>query len=177
MGLPPSLPSWRSTHELFHQKSLRRCAGHLARMPQKRPNPCVQQMGLLPSLPSWRSTHEVFDRASLRRCAGHLVRAQWKGHRSRHLKSSSPMLANETIAHVPRVGFEEMICSNVQRPENESVQMVELKDKHVEHSLPWPSRNTVQTRRHHSQTTRISPALSEKPAAIVVISCSPSSSN
>src|SRR6266571_5346160 len=149
MGLPPSLPSWRSTHELFDRKSLRRCAGHLARMPQRRPNPCVLKMGLPTSLPSWRSTNELFDRPSerrpsLRRCAGHLVRVQWKGSRPRHLKSPSPMMAIETIAHIPRVAFDEISSNNVQRPENESVQMVEQKDRHVEHSLPWPSRNTAQ---------------------------------
>src|SRR6266702_1904909 len=105
-------------------------------------------MGLPPSFPSWHSTHELFDRPSLRRCAGHLVRVQWKGPRPRHLKSPSPMMANESISHVPRVGFEEMSWNNVQRPENGSVQMVEQKDRHVEHSLPWPSRNTVQKRRH-----------------------------
>src|SRR6266702_2886124 len=150
MGLQPSLPSWRSTHEFSHRKSLRRCAGHLAKMPPKRPDACVQEMGPPSSLPSWRSTHELFHRKSLRRYAGHLVRVQWNGPSSaRHLKSPSPMMANETISHVPRVGFEEMSWNNVQRPENESVQMVEQKDRHVEHSLPWPSRNTAQTQRHH----------------------------
>src|SRR6266702_2620488 len=106
-------------------------------------------MGLPQSLPSWRSTHEFFRRKSLRQCAGHLVRVKWKGPCPRHLKPPSPMMANGTIAHVPRVGFEEMSWNNVQRPENESVQMVEQKDRHVEHSLPWPSRNTAQIRRHH----------------------------
>src|SRR6266702_3101543 len=42
MGLPLSLQSWHSTHELFDRSSLRRCAGHLARMPQTRLNTCVQ---------------------------------------------------------------------------------------------------------------------------------------
>ena len=134
-------------------------------------------MGLPPSLPSWRSTHELCHLASLRRCAGHLVRLQWKGPCPRHLKSPSPMMANETIAHVRRVGFEEMSQNIVQRQENELAQMVEQKDRYVEHSLLWPSRNTVQTRRHHWRTTRSSLALSEKPAAIVAISYSPSSSN
>src|SRR6266702_8373599 len=106
-------------------------------------------MGLPPSLPSWRSTHELFHRKSLRRCAGHLVRVQWKGPSPRHLKSPSPVMAIETIAHVPRVAFDEISSNNVQRPENESVQMVEQKDRHVEHSLPWPSRNTAQRWRHH----------------------------
>src|SRR6266702_2153097 len=147
MDLPPSLPSWRSTHELFDRQSLRRCAGHLARMLQTRPKTCTQQKGLPLSLPSWRSRREYFHLASLRRCAGHLVRVQWKEPRPRHLKSPSPMMANETIAHDPHVGFEEMSWNNVQRPENESVQMVEQKYRHVEHSLRWPSRNTVQTRR------------------------------
>src|SRR6266571_8828926 len=102
-------------------------------------------MGLPPSLPSWHSTHELFDRKSLRRCAGHLVRVQWKRPRPRHLKSPSPMMANETIAHVPPVRFEETSWNNVQRQENELAQTVEQKDRHVEHSLLWPSRNTVQT--------------------------------
>src|SRR6266702_636480 len=106
-------------------------------------------MGQPLSLPSWRSTHELFQRKSLRRCAGHLVRLQWKGLYGQRLKSPSPMMANETIAHVPRVGFEEMCWNNVQRQENESAQMVVQLDRHVEHSLPWPSRNTAQTQRHH----------------------------
>src|SRR6266702_4488219 len=110
-------------------------------------------MGLLLSLPSWRSTHESFDRTSLRRCVGHLVRVQWKGPSPRHLKSPSPMMTNQTNAHVPRAGFEEMSWNNVQRQENESAQMVEQKGRHVEHSLQWPSRNTAQTQRHHSRTT------------------------
>src|SRR6266702_2384355 len=104
-------------------------------------------MGLPSSLPSWRSTHELFHLKSLRRSAGHLVRVQWDS--PRHLKSPSPMMANETISHVPRVAFEGMSWNNVQRPENESAQMVEQKDRHVEHSLPWPSQNTVRTQRHH----------------------------
>src|SRR6266702_1664692 len=106
-------------------------------------------MGLLPFLLSWRSTHELFDRANLRRSAGQLVRVQWKGPCPRHLESPSPMMANQTIARVPRVGFEEMSWNNVQRQENESEQMVKQKDRHVEHFLPWPSRNTAQTQRHH----------------------------
>src|SRR6266702_316902 len=106
-------------------------------------------MGLPYSLLSWRSTHELFDRESLRRCAGHLVRVQWNGPRPQRLKSPSPMIANETIAHVRRVTFEEMSWSNVQRRENESAQMVEQKDRYVEHSLPWLSRNTVRTQRRH----------------------------
>src|SRR6266702_770377 len=149
MDLPPSLPSKRSTHELFHRKSLKRCGGHLARMLQTKLKACVQQMDLPQSLPSWRSTHELFHQKSLRRCAGHLVRVQWNGPCPRHLKSPSPTMASETIAHVPRVGFEEMSWNNVRRQENESVQMVGQKDRHEEHSLPWPSRNTVQIRRHH----------------------------
>src|SRR6266702_2949859 len=106
-------------------------------------------MGLPPSLPSWRSTHELFHHLSLRQCAGHLVRVQWKRPCPRHLESPSPMMANETIAHVSCVRFEEMSWNNVQRPENESAQMVEQKGRHVEHSLLWPSRNTAQTQRHH----------------------------
>src|SRR6266702_1566215 len=100
-------------------------------------------MGLPLSLPSWRSTHELFHRLSLRRCAGHPVRVQWNGPRPQRLRSPSPTLANETIAHVPRVRFEETRLNNVQRQENESAQMVKQKDRHVEHSLPWPSRNAV----------------------------------
>src|SRR6266702_2397796 len=106
-------------------------------------------MGLPLSLPSWRSRHELFHRKSLRRCAGHLVRGQWNGLCPRRLKSPSPMMANEIIAHVPRVRFEEMSWNNVQRQENESAQMVGQKDRHVEHSLQWLSRNTVQTQRRH----------------------------
>src|SRR6266702_5823499 len=105
-------------------------------------------MGLPSSLPSRRPTHELFDLSSLRRCAGHLVRVPWKGPRPRHLKSPSPMTANETIAHVPRVVFEKMSWNNVQRQGNEWAQMVERKDRHVEHSLPWLSRNTAQTQKH-----------------------------
>src|SRR6266702_71329 len=110
-------------------------------------------MGPPLSLLSWRSTHELFDRPSLRRCAGHLVRVQWKGLHPQRLKSPSPMMANETIAHVPCPGFEEMSSNNVQRQENESAQMVEQKDRRVKHSLPWPSRNTAQMQRHHRRTT------------------------
>src|SRR6266702_5298736 len=99
-------------------------------------------MGLPLSLPSWRSIYELFDRKSLRRCAGHPVRVQWK-RPDQLLKSPSPMMANETTAHVPRVRFEEMGWNNVQRQENVTAQMVEQKDRHVVHSLPWPSRNTV----------------------------------
>src|SRR6266702_1820753 len=149
MGLPLFLPSWRSTHELFDRKSLRRCAGHLARMPQTIPDACVQQTGLPLFLRLWRSTHELFHRKSLRRCAGHLVRVQWNRPCPQRLKSPSPMMANETIAHVPRVTFEETSWNNVQRQENELAQMVEQKDRHVEHSLPWLSRNTVQRQRRH----------------------------
>ncbi len=54
------------------------------------------------------------------------------------------MTTNETTVHVPHVGFEEMSGSNAQRQENKSVQMVEQKDRHVEHFLPWRSRNIVQ---------------------------------
>src|SRR6266702_5293153 len=100
-------------------------------------------MGPPLSLLSWRSTHELFDRPSLRRCAGHPVRVQWKGPDPQRLKSPSPMMANVTIAHVPRVTFEKMNWNNVQRQENQSAQMVEQKHRHVEHSLPWPFRNTV----------------------------------
>src|SRR6266571_7849129 len=100
-------------------------------------------MGLPLSLPWWRSTHELFYRKSLRRCAGHPVRVQRKGPHSRRLGSPSPMMANETIAHVPRVTFEKMNWNNVQRQENQSAQMVKRKNRHVEHSLPWPFRNTV----------------------------------
>src|SRR6266702_3641280 len=106
-------------------------------------------MCLPPSLLSWCSIHEAFHRKSLRRCAGHPVRVQWKGPHPQRLKLPSPMMANETIAHVPRVKFEEMSWNNVQKRENESVQMVGQKDRHVEHSLPWPSRNAVRTQRHH----------------------------
>src|SRR6266702_1580454 len=106
-------------------------------------------MGLPPSLPWWRSTHELFHLPNLRRCAGHLVRVQWKGSCPRHSESPSRMMANETIAHVPRVGFEEIIRNSVYRLKKESAQKVEQKDRHVERSLPWPSRNTAQTRRHH----------------------------
>src|SRR6266702_3267713 len=98
---------------------------------------------------SWRSTHEWFDRPSLRRCAGHLVRVQWNRHCPHRLRSPSPMMASETIAHVPSVAFEEMSLNNVQRQENESAQMVEQKDRYVEHSLPWLSRNIVQRQRRH----------------------------
>ncbi len=59
------------------------------------------------------------------------------------------MMVNETIAHVPRVRSEGMSWNNVQRQENELAQMVEQKDRHVEHSLLRASRNTVQTQRHH----------------------------
>src|SRR6266702_4535355 len=133
-------------------------------------------MGLPLSLPWWRSTHELFHPSSLRRCAGHPVRVQWKGPHPQRLKSPSPMTANETIAHVPRVTFEEMSWNNVQRQENQSAQMVEQKDTHVEHSLPSPSRSIVQTQTHHRRTTSISLGLFEKSAAIIAISSSPSSS-
>src|SRR6266702_2227108 len=122
MGLPSSLRLWHPTYELFDRPSLRRCVGHLARMPQTRPNLCVQQMCLPLSLLSWRSTHELFHRASLRRCAGHLVRVQWNRRCLQRLKSPSPMMANETIAKVPRVTFEEKCWNNVQRQENKSAQ-------------------------------------------------------
>src|SRR6266702_3810419 len=149
MDLPLSLPSWRSTHELFDRKSLRRCAHRLARMPQTRPNPCVQQMSLPLFLRSWRSTHELSHRPSLRRCAGHLVREQRIRHRPQRLKSPTPMVANETTAHVSRVRLEEMHRNNVQRQENESAQKVEQKCRHVVRSSPCPPRNTVRTRRYH----------------------------
>src|SRR6266702_4142506 len=110
-------------------------------------------MGLPPSLPSWRSTHELFDLKSLRRCAGHLTRVRWTRPRPRHLKSPSPMMANQTTSHVPSAAFGEMTSNNVQRPKNQSVQMVEQKDRYVEHSLPLPSRNTAQTQRHRRRTT------------------------
>src|SRR6266702_2867093 len=110
-------------------------------------------MGLSLSLPSWLSIHELPDRASLRRCAGHLVRVQWRGPYPQHLKSPSPMMAKATIVHVPDVGFGEMSWNNAQRQENKSAQMVGQKDKHVEHFLPWPSRNTVQTQRHRRRMT------------------------
>src|SRR6266702_1290803 len=106
-------------------------------------------MDLPLSLPSWRSTYELFDRPSLRRCVGHLVRVQWKRPHPQRLKSPTPMMANETIAHVPRATFEEMCWNNVQRQENESAQMVRWRDRHGEHSLPWRSRNTVQMQRRH----------------------------
>src|SRR6266702_2597407 len=134
-------------------------------------------MGLPLSLPSWRSTHELFHRSSLRRCAGHPVRVQWTRPDPRRLESPSPMMANETIAHVPRVRYEEMSWNNVQRQENQSAQMVEQKDRHVGHSSPWPSRNTVQIQTRHRRTTSNSLGLFEKLAAIVAISYSPSSSN
>src|SRR6266702_1036244 len=41
-GPAQSLPSWCSAHKLLHRKSLRRCADHLARMPQTRTNFCIQ---------------------------------------------------------------------------------------------------------------------------------------
>src|SRR6266702_2407668 len=100
-------------------------------------------MGLPMSLPSRRATHELFDPPSLRRCAGHLVRVQRKGHRPQRLKSPTLMMANKTIAHVPRVRFEEMNWNNVQRQENQSAQMVEPKYRHVVRSLPCAPRNTV----------------------------------
>src|SRR6266702_2214384 len=100
-------------------------------------------MGLLLSLPSWRSRHELFDRKSLRRCAGHLVRVQRNRHCPQRLRSPTPMMANQTIARVQRVTFQEMNSNNVQRQENQSAQMVEQKDRHVVRSLPWPPRNTV----------------------------------
>src|SRR6266702_1040219 len=106
-------------------------------------------MDLPQPLLSWRSTHEFFHRKSLRRCAGHPVRVQWKRPHLQRLKSPSPMMANETVAHVPRVTFEKMSWNNVQRQENCSAQMVEQKDRHVVHSLPWPLRNTAQTQKHH----------------------------
>src|SRR6266702_8699977 len=106
-------------------------------------------MGLPPSLTSSRSTHELFHRASLRRCAGYLVRVQWNGRYLHHLESPSPTMANETIAHVPHVGFEEMSWNNAQRQENKPAQMVKQKDRYVGHFLPCSSRNTVQTQRHH----------------------------
>src|SRR6266702_894079 len=105
-------------------------------------------MGPRLSLLSWRSTHGLFHRTSLRRCAGHLVRVQWKGPLPQRFESPSLTMASEAIARVPRVGFEEMSPNNVQRQEIESAQMVEQKDRRVEHSLPWPSRNTAQTQRH-----------------------------
>src|SRR6266702_4024808 len=101
-------------------------------------------MGLPLSLLSWRSIHELFHRKILIRCAGHPVRVQWKGPYPQRLKSPSPMMANETTARVPRVAFEEMSRNNVQRQENQSAQMVEQIDRHVERSLPWPFRNTAQ---------------------------------
>src|SRR6266702_3044676 len=125
MGLLLSLLSWRSIHELFDRKSLRRCAGHLARMPQTIPDACVQQTGLPLFLRLWRSTHELFHPPSLRRCAGHLVRVQWNRPCPQRLKSPSPMMANETIVHVPPVTFEEMCWNNVQRQENKSAQTAE----------------------------------------------------
>src|SRR6266702_4365189 len=106
-------------------------------------------MGLPLPLPSWRYTHELFDRSSLRRCAGHLVTVRWNGPCPQRLKLPFPMMANEPIAHDPRVRFEEMSWNNVQRQENESAQMVEQRDRHVEHSLPSLSRNTVQRQRRH----------------------------
>src|SRR6266702_8527072 len=106
-------------------------------------------MGLPYSLPSWRSTHGLSHRLSLRQCAGHLMRVRWNGPCPQRLKSPTPMMASGTITHVSRVRFEETSWNNVQRRENESAQMVERKDRHVEHSLRWPSRNIVQTRRHH----------------------------
>src|SRR6266702_5190023 len=106
-------------------------------------------MNLPPSLPSWRSTYELFHRASLRRCADHLVRVQRNRHCHHRLISPSPMMANQTIAHVPRVRLEEMNWNNMKRQENQTVQMVEQKDRCVVRSLPWPPRNTVQTRRYH----------------------------
>src|SRR6266702_2264351 len=106
-------------------------------------------MDLSLSLPSWRSTHELFDRLSLRLCAGHLVRMQRNRLCPQRLKQPTPMMANEIIAHVPRVRFEEMNWNNVQRQGNESAQMVEQKDRHVVRSLPSPPRNTVRTRRYH----------------------------
>src|SRR6266702_2046588 len=106
-------------------------------------------MDLPLSLPWWRSTHELFDRKSPRRCAGHLVRKQRIRHRPQRLKSPTPMVANETTAHVPRVRLEEMNRNNVQRQENESAQKVEQKCRHVVRSSPCPPRNTVRTRRYH----------------------------
>src|SRR6266702_4405197 len=106
-------------------------------------------MGLLLFLLLWRSTHELFHRKSLRRCAGHLVRVQWNRPCPQRLKSPSPMMANATIAHVPRVRFEEMCWKTVHRQENELAQMVEQRDRHVGHSLIWLSQNTVQRQRRH----------------------------
>src|SRR6266702_4119536 len=106
-------------------------------------------MDLPPSLLSWRSTHQLFHRKSLRRSAVHLARIQWKKSCSCRLKSLTPMMANEIIAHVPRVTFDQMSSNNVQKQQNQSAQTVVQKDTHVEHSLPWPSRNIVQTQRHH----------------------------
>src|SRR6266702_1023579 len=106
-------------------------------------------MGLPLSLLSWRSTHQLFHRKSLRRCVVHLARMQWNESSSCRLKSLTPMMASEIIAHVPPVTFDQMSSNNVQKQENQSAQTVVQKDTHVEHSLPWPSRNIVQTQRHH----------------------------
>src|SRR6266702_1660489 len=106
-------------------------------------------MGLPLSLLSWRSTHELFHRKSLRRSAVHLARIQWNKSCSRRLKSLTPMMPSEIIAHVPRVTFDQMSSNNVQKQENQSAQTVVQKDTHVGHSWPWPSRNIVQTRRYH----------------------------
>jgi hypothetical protein len=54
----------------------------------------------------------------------------------RSLKSPSLMMANETIVHVPRVGFEGKRWSNAWRQESKSAQMVERKDRYVGHFLP-----------------------------------------
>src|SRR6266702_200939 len=102
-------------------------------------------MGLSPCLQSWHSTHELFHRKCLRRFAGHPARVQWNTPHLRHSKLPSPMMANETTAQVPRVRYEEMSWNNAQKQWNSSAQMVEQKDRHVVHSLPWPSRNTAQT--------------------------------
>src|SRR6266702_723762 len=106
-------------------------------------------MGLPLPLLSWHSTHEFFHRKSLRRSAGHPTRPQWNTPDLQHLKSPSLMTANETIAHVPRAGYEEMSWNNAQKQANSSARMVEQKGRHVVHSLPWPSRNTAQTYRRH----------------------------
>src|SRR6266403_3295478 len=95
----------------------------------------------------------------------------------RSLVSPFLMMANETIAHVPGVGFDEMRWNNAWRQENMSAQMVEPKNRYVGHFLLWPSRNTVQMQRRHSRMTSIPQALSRYPIVKNVISYGDFSSN
>jgi len=63
------------------------------------------------------------------------------------------MMANETIVLVPHAGFEETSQNNAWKQENNLAQMVEQKDRHVGHFLPWPSRNAAQILSNRWQMT------------------------